>query len=95
MKDVLNIGTYWYDNSIDKTNGEFDCVLQHRENFSVYEVKCYKNKVDENTVAKEIEQVTKSKLNINKVGFVSLNGFEFENQKFDLISGDDLFEFED
>ncbi len=39
LKGVLNIGTYYYDDSSTRTHGEFDVVLQRKDVFDIYEVK--------------------------------------------------------
>ena len=47
LKGIKNIGTYYYDDSKTKTNGEFDVVLEKEDGFVIYEVKYLKNKMEE------------------------------------------------
>ncbi len=35
-KGIFRIGTYYYDDSATKTNGEFDVVLQRKDNYDIY-----------------------------------------------------------
>ena len=41
MRGVRNIGTYYYDDGVNHTNGEYDVVLKRRDTFDIYEVKYY------------------------------------------------------
>lgn len=93
LKGIYNIGSYYYDDSITKTNGEFDLALQTSDGFDIIEVKFMKNKVDKSIINKEIEQIKKIKeLNIKNYGFISINGFDDDTPemkyKFD---GNDMF----
>ncbi len=89
---ALNIGTYWYDDPKNKVNGEFDCVLEETDGYSFYEAKYYENPLSEKQCNQEAEQVMAILDMSNKrIGFVSASGFDFESDKYELITGDDLF----
>jgi len=93
QKGIYDIGTYWYDDRKNAMNGEFDCVLKHKETYSFYECKFRKDPVALSTVEKEAEQIRKLvTFNVEKIGFISLNGFQFESNEYDLIEGKELFD---
>ncbi len=77
---LLNIGKYWYDNPIEKINGEFDLVTQDKSGFIVYEVKYKNTKIDIKVVDRLIEQLKKCNVKYYNVGFFSKSGFDFENE---------------
>ena len=41
LRGVSNIGTFYYDDSANKKNGEFDVVLERKNVYDIYEVKYY------------------------------------------------------
>lgn len=89
---VYNIGTYYYDDSLHKTNGEFDVVLQRENAYDFYEVKFLKTKMKQSDIKKEVEQINSIQhLPIGNIGFISINGFEKNNSKYHLIDGKMLF----
>ena len=92
-KNILDIGLYWYNDKKSKTNGEFDCVLAHSEGYEVIEVKYLSGKMTEALAREEEQKIRRIEgLRISGLGFVSIEGFEFNNMaEYRLISGDDLF----
>lgn len=92
--NLMDIGTYWYDDRATKTNGEFDCVIEnsHKE-FTCYEVKFYSSPMTRESVRKEIDKIRKMKgLDIAYYGVVSSSGFCGERiDGVDYITGEDLF----
>lgn len=87
--DVLDIGTYYYDDSINKKNGEFDCALELIDGYALCEVKYLENKMTKQMVDKEIEQIKDIKeLKIIDINFASINGYDFDN---DYIDGNDIY----
>ena len=96
LKNVTDIGTYWYDIPEIKKNGEFDCVLKQNKSYSIYEIKYYSKPLSEIEANKEYKQIMEINGldNIKKVGFICLSGFSFKNKSFDLISGEDLYSLE-
>lgn len=92
LKGVLNIGTYYYDDSKAKKNGEFDVVLQTKDAFDIYEAKYLISPMTDKQIKEEIRQVMDiPKLKIGKIGFVSINGFESKNSDFTCIDGKSLY----
>ncbi len=92
LKGVTNIGTYYYDDSATKTNGEFDVALERREGYDIYEAKYYASPLRIGEMKKEEAQIKKIKgLQIGKIGFVSVSGFDAADSKSDLVTGEDLY----
>lgn len=70
------IGTYYYDNPVEKINGEFDVVTSGSKGYIFFEAKYRNAKISEKRIREEIEQVRKTGLDCYKYGFVSKRGFE-------------------
>ena len=93
LRNIENIGSYWYDDQKNHKNGQFDCVLKMNNGYKVYEVKRLKNKMSEKVINKELSQIKSiNDLNVTEVGFVSSSGFEFKDNNIELISGRELYE---
>ena len=69
------IGKYYYDDPVEKKNGEFDIVTQDDRGYIFYEANFRKDPVTESMVQNEIRQVTQTGLNCYKYGFFSRSGF--------------------
>ena len=69
------IGKYYYDDPIEKKNGEFDIVTLDDNGYIFYEANFRKDPVTENMVQTEIRQVKQTGLNCYKYGFFSKSGF--------------------
>ncbi len=92
--DLSNIGTYWYDDKIKKTNGEFDCVIENSKNkYSVYEVKFYSFPMTKESVEEEIDKIKQiEEIDVIKYGVVSSSGFIGSKlDGVDYITGEDLY----
>lgn len=86
LSGVKNIGTLYYDDSKNKTNGEFDVVLERESGYKIYDVKYMINKLDASSVNKEIKQVLDiESLKIEQIGFVNPGGFEEQKEDIDYI----------
>lgn len=70
------IGRYYYDDSVNKTNGEFDIVTQDARGYAFYEAKFRKKPVSQQMIQEEIAQVQRSNMLCYKYGFFSRSGFE-------------------
>ena len=91
-KGIFRIGTYYYDDSATKTNGEFDVVLQRKDNYDIYEVKYYSKPLSLKEMQAEEEQIRNIKgLAVGKIGFISVSGFEEVPSEYDCISGRELY----
>lgn len=86
------IGKYYYDDPINKKNGEFDIVTEDEKGYVFYEVKFRNQPISKSTIEREIEQVKQTKLNSYKYVFISKSGFEkFEIENVELISIQDIY----
>lgn len=91
-KGILDIGSYYYDDSYNKTNGEFDVALKRKGGYDIYEVKYLKSPLKDNTMREEEKQIRAIKgFNVLKIGFVSINGFEKKPLEYECIDGDMLY----
>ncbi len=91
-KGIFRIGTYYYDDSATKTNGEFDVVLQRKDNYDIYEVKYYSKPLSLKEMQAEEEQIRNIKgLAVGNIGFISVSGFEEIHSEYDCISGKELY----
>lgn len=89
---IFRIGTYYYDDSTTKTNGEFDVALQRKNNFDIYEVKYYSKPLSLKEMQSEEKQIRNIKgLAVGNIGFISVNGFEKLSLDYDCICGVDLY----
>ena len=94
IKNVVNVGRYYYDDPITRTNGEFDLVILYKSGaVHILDAKYYKDKIKQSIVDEELEQINKIKeLKVDKVGFISVNGFEDNIQNIDYrFDGDDIY----
>ena len=88
--DIINIGTYWYDDAKTKTNGEFDVALETLEGYEIYEVKYLTSTMKEELVKEEMDKIMRIEgIKISSIGFVSSSGFEIPGEK--RISGEELY----
>lgn len=69
------IGKYYYDDPVERKNGEFDIVTLDDKGYIFYEAKFQKEPVTEQMIEKEIVQVKQTGLECYKYGFFSKSGF--------------------
>lgn len=92
LKQVYDVGSYWYDDPKTKTNGEFNVVLKRKAGYDFYECKYYSEVMTKKECDIEANKVYAVKGIIpNRVGFVAMAGFDFESDEYDLITGNMLF----
>lgn len=89
---IENIGKYYYDNPVERTNGEFDIVTEDEFGYAFYEVKFKKKPVSDEMINEEIQQVKATGLNCYKYVFFSRSGFNCEERDdVVLIALEDIF----
>ena len=82
MEEIFEkIGKYYYDDPVEKKNGEFDIVTQDDLGYIFYEAKFRKNPVTESMIQNEILQVKQTGLECYKYGFFSRSGFLCDPEK--------------
>lgn len=92
IKNIYDIGTYYFDDPINKKNGEFDVALKFENYYQIYECKYYKEDISRSEMLKEEKQIKSIKgLNINKIGFINASKQMDRLDNFDYINGDDLY----
>lgn len=72
------IGKYYYDDPVNKKNGEFDIVTLDDKGYIFYEAKFRKDPITESMIREEIMQVNQTGLSCYKYGFISKSGFSCE-----------------
>lgn len=75
------IGKYYYDDPVEKRNGEFDIVTLDDKGYIFYEAKFRKEPVTESVVQNEIRQVKQTGLACYRYGFFSRAGFTCNQEK--------------
>ena len=94
LRGISNIGTFYYDDSVTRTNGEFDVVLERKGTYDIYEVKYYTSPLSAKEMYNEVQQINNIKgLKIGKIGFISTSGFEKAPEEYDCISAEELYNF--
>ena len=89
---LYKVGKYYYDDPINKTNGEFDVVTMNKNGYDFYEVKFTKELVDDSVVNEEKYQLSKKNIEYNKLGFISKSGFSINDpENYILITIDDIY----
>ena len=89
---LLDIGTYWYDNPIDKKNGQFDVVARCKDGYIFYECKFLNSPINDTIINEEINRVSLTNLKPIKYGFFSKSGFNITNpDSYFLYSLEDLY----
>ncbi len=86
------VGTYYYDDPINKINRQFDVVAKREDGYIPFEVKYRNEKIGQAEIDEEIAQVDTSPLQAVNYGFISKNGFhDLKENNYFLFSLDDLF----
>jgi len=92
LKGVTNIGSYYYDDSVTKTNGEFDVALQRKDTYDIYEVKYHAGIMSEKEMEKEADKIRNLKgLNVGQIGFITAMGCDDYENGYKCITGEDLY----
>lgn len=90
---ISNIGTFYYDDKANKTNGEFDVVLARKDVYDVYEVKYYTSPLTFKEMQAEERQVRAIQgLEIGTIGFISTAGYENCRDRYDCIPPQALYD---
>ena len=93
LPGISNIGTYYYDDPVHHQNGEFDVALEFGHQYQIYEAKYYKKPMSASEIHKEAQQIRDiESLNIVRLGFIAVNGFEKQEDGYSYYSGEDLYQ---
>ena len=92
--ELVDFGSYWYDDPVNKKSGEFDCVVKRKGDlFDFYECKYYDRKMALEECLQEEAQVRQQDgIKVSRIGFICTGGFEFENKAdYILLNGEALY----
>lgn len=90
---LYKIGKYYYDDPVNKKNGEFDVVTLNKDGYDFYEVKFTKNPINDSVVKEEMGQLKKLNIAYNRLGFFSKSGFQIsDSEKYILIDIFDVYD---
>ena len=94
--DIEDFGSYWYDASKTKTNGEFDCVIKRSgSKYDFYECKYFDRPMSLDECEQEKMQLKNiSEIDVSRIGFICTGGFSFKDtfdNGFVLIDGEELY----
>lgn len=89
--DILDIGTYWYDDKANKANGEFDIALKTEAGYEIYDAKFISSPFSEHEAEKEFKQLQALSIPVAKWGIISASGFEKTSSNYIQIALDDMF----
>lgn len=88
--DIICVGSYWYDDSKNKTNGEFDVAIETIDGFEIYEVKFLNTPMSDDLIKEETMKMSHiTDMNVKRIGFISSSGFV--NQGDLRLSADDIY----
>lgn len=89
---LYKVGTYYYDNKKNHTNGEFDVVTLNKNGYDFYEVKYTEKPVNDTVVREELYQLENISIPYSRLGFFSKNGFEItEGENYILYNLDEVY----
>ena len=92
LPGIHNIGTYYYDDPVQKHNREFDIALSWGDSYSLYEAKYVKHALTMDEIHREQGQVREiQNLRVKELGFISASGFVEREPGVRYITGDDLY----
>ena len=93
LPGARNIGTLYYDDPVNKKNGEFDIAIEYSDYYDIVEVKYYRDRVSLGEMLKEAAQVMAiPDINVENIGFISASGFEDGIEGFwPCLNAEDLY----
>lgn len=90
---ILDIGTYYYDDQISKTNRQFDVVTLDANGYISYECKYTNSLIDSKVIKEEEKQIKDLNIKFYKLGFISRSGFssDIDLKKYKCFSLNDFY----
>lgn len=89
--DILDIGTYWYDDKANRQNGEFDVALKTADGYEIYDAKFVSHPLAPSEAEKEHRQLSRIPIPLAKWGIISASGFEQKDESYIQLTLDDLY----
>lgn len=93
--DIADFGSYWFDDPVNRTNGEFDCVIRRTGDlYDFYECKYFDRPMTLKECGQEKDQLRRMQgIEVTGIGFVCTGGFDFESKTdLILIDGETLYQ---
>ena len=92
---ILDIGTYFYDDSIKKINRQFDVVTLDKKGYISYECKYTNSLIDLKVIKEEEKQIKDLNIKFYKLGFISKKGFskDVDKKKYGCYELSKMYEF--
>ena len=95
LPGIRNIGSYYYDDPLTRTNGEFDVALDYGSKVALFEAKYYLHPMTPDEIHREAGQIRQIReLNIAAIGFIAANGFAEREAGYIYYTADDLYHLE-
>lgn len=90
--DIKEIGTYYYDDPISQTNGQFDVAINCNDGYEICEVKYYKDPLSVDLINHEVDQISKIKeIKVERISLVNVNGFTNNDLPYKQIDGEAIY----
>ena len=89
--DILDIGTYWYDDKKNRMNGEFDVAIRTNDGYEIYDAKFTSKPLSEKEAEKEEKQIRSLPIPLSRWGMIAASGFEKENSSYIQLTLDNLY----
>ena len=89
-----DIGTYFFNDRINKINRQFDVVTKDDNGYTAYECKYTEEKIDLSVVREEEYQIRNCGLPVYRLGFIAKAGFteDVDRNRYALYSLDDFYD---
>ena len=93
LPGARNIGSLYYDDPVNKRNGEFDIAIAYSDHYDIVEVKYYIGALSIGEMRKEAAQVMAiPDISIGNIGFLSAGGFQNGTEGFSpCLTAEDLY----
>ena len=92
LPGIRHIGSFYYDDPVIKSNGEFDVALDFAGTYTICEAKYFKKPMELDDIHREVGQIRDIKgIEVSQIGFISASGFAQKEDGYLYYSGDDLY----
>ena len=92
MPGIRHIGSFYYDDPVTKSNGEFDVALDFSDTYTICEAKYFRKPIGPDDIHREAGQIRGIKgIDAAQIGFISASGFDQKEDGYLYYTGDDLY----
>ena len=93
LPGLRGIGTFYYDDPVNRKNGEFEVALQFQASWQIWEAKYMKNPLTLDEIHREVAQIRAIPLShVEKIGFIAASGFAHPEDGLLFLTGKELYE---